>query len=263
MSPLPSGESSVEVVVTPDPEGLAEAAAERFSKAAEKALAGSGRFTVALAGGSTPKGLYALLASEPYRSRVPWPRARVFWGDERCVPPTHGDSNYRMAEETLLRRLPIPREQIYRIRGEDPDPDRAAAEYEQVLKTVFGLRPAALPRFDLILLGMGADGHTASLFPRSPALREVSRLAVAPYVEQVGGYRITLTLPVLNHAACVMFLVSGQEKAATLRSVLAPGAGHDRPPAGLVAPQGGVVVWLADRAAARLLQDPVRGKAQS
>lgn len=187
-----------EVLVAADLRRLADAAAERFAETAEMAVARAGRFTVALAGGSTPKGLHARLAAEPYRSRIPWSRAHVFWGDERCVPPAHTESNFGMAMETLLRHVPIPQAQIYRMRGEDPDPDRAAAEYERLLRNVFELEAGALPRFDLVLLGMGADGHAASLFPGSPVLREATRLVVAPYVERVAGYRLTLTLPVLK-----------------------------------------------------------------
>ncbi|MGH7536268.1 MAG: 6-phosphogluconolactonase, partial [Gemmatimonadales bacterium] len=178
MEPLRAREAARPVpglVVLADPAALAQEAAERFAGIAAKALARAGRFTVALTGGSTPKRLYTLLAAEPYRSRLPWPETHVFWGDERCVPPDHPESNYRMAHDALLRHLPIPPAQIHRMHGEDPDPERAAAEYEQCLRTVFAPRAGTLPRFDLVLLGMGADGHTASLFPHTGALREQQR----------------------------------------------------------------------------------------
>src|SRR3990170_208271 len=181
-----------EVVVFPDPERLAEAAAERFARVAAEAVGRAGRFTVALAGGSTPRDLYARLAGEPYRSGVPWREIHVFWGDERCAPPDHPESNYRMAAETLLEHVPIPREQIHRMRGEDPDVERAAGDYEGQLRATFRLGAGQLPRLDLVLLGMGADGHTASLFPGSPALREVSRLVVAVYIARLRAYRLTM-----------------------------------------------------------------------
>ncbi len=243
-----------DVLVVPNAAALAEQAAERFVEAQTKALDESGRFSVALSGGATPRGLYARLASEPFRSRVDWGRVRVFWGDERCAPPDHPESNYRLAQELLLSRVPIPTENIYRMRGEAADQDLAAAEYAGELQTAFGLKRGERPRFDLILLGMGADGHTASLFPHSPALREVTRLAVAVYVEAVKGYRLTLTLPVLNNAVRVLFLVSGSDKAGWLRSVLTGKPSPDAP-ASLVRPERGTLQWIVDRAAATGLAD--------
>ena len=245
-----------ELIVVADQAALAQEAAERFAGFAEAAVARVGRFTVALAGGSTPKLLYALLATPSYRSRIPWHKSRIFWGDERCVPPDQMESNYRMVEETLLRHLPPP-EGIYRMRGEDPDPDRAAADYEDLLRGAFELKAGELPRLDLILLGMGADGHTASLFPGSPALTEVARLVVATsvgtrHVVSV-PQRLTLTLPVLNEASAVLFLVSGRDKAEMLHSVLDGATPGDRLPAQRVRPRDGRLIWLADRAAASLL----------
>jgi 6-phosphogluconolactonase len=243
-----------DVLVVPTAAALAEQAAERFVEAQANALEESGRCSVALSGGATPQGLYARLASEPFRSRVDWGRVRVFWGDERCVPPDHPDSNYRLAQELLLSRVPVRPENIYRMPGEAADQDLAAAEYAGELQTAFGLKRGEHPRFDLILLGMGADGHTASLFPHSPALREVTRLAVAVYVEAVRGYRLTLTLPVLNNAARVLFLVSGSDKAGRLRSVLTGKPSPDAP-ASLVRPERGTLHWIVDRAAATGLAD--------
>lgn len=239
-----------------DPTALAHAAAERFAGFAERAVGLAGRFTVALAGASTPRGLYATLADEPSRSRIPWSRTHVFWGDERCVPPDHVESNYRMAAEVLLRRVPIPPEHVHRMRGEDPDTDRAAADYERVLKVAFQLQAGTLPRFDLILLGLGTDGHITSLFPGSPALREASRLVVAPYVER-RGYRLTLTLPVINEASVILFLVSGRDKAETLRTALNATTPEARLPAQNVFPRDGRVIWLVDRNAAALLKHSV------
>lgn len=241
------------VTVVASNEALAEAAAQAVAGAAEEAVSQTGRFTLALSGGSTPRRLYARLASPPFRSRIDWARLDVFWGDERCVPPDHPDSNYRLADESLLSKVPIPPEQIYRMRGEDSDPERAALDYSQELMRVFSLKPGEHPRLDLVLLGLGADGHTASLFPGSPALNENRRLAVATYAEPIKAYRLTLTLPVLNAAAQVIFLVSGVEKAEVLRAVL-----QDRPspsrPASLVRPERGTL-WFVDRAAASRLDD--------
>ncbi len=247
-----------ELVVVDDQVALALEAAERFASIAEAAVARAGRFTVALAGGSTPETLYARLATEPYRSRLPWRQTRIFWGDERCVPPDRRESNYRMANEALLRHLPTQPEGIYRMRGEDPDPDRAAADYGELLTSAFGLEGEALPRFDLILLGMGADGHTASLFPGSAALWEITRLVVATsagtrHAASLPTNRLTLTLPVLNEALAVLFLVSGRDKAEMLHVVLDASEPYDRPPAQQVCLRDGRLTWLVDRAAAALL----------
>ena len=236
------------VTVVSSNDALAEEAAQAVAGAAEEAVSRTGRFTLALSGGSTPRRLYARLASPPFRSRIDWARLDVFWGDERCVPPDHPDSSYRLADESLLSRVPIPPEQIHRMRGEDSDPERAALDYSQELVRIFSLKAGEHPRFDLILLGLGADGHTASLFPDSPALNENRRLAVATYAEPVKAYRLTLTLPVLNAAARVIFLVSGGEKAEVLRAVLKDGPSPSRP-ASFVRPERGNL-WLVDRAAA-------------
>jgi len=246
------------VTVVADPTALAREAAERFAGIAAEALARAGRFTVALTGGSTPKLLYTLLATEPYRSRLPWPRTHVFWGDERCVPPDHKESNYRMAHEALLRHLPIPPAQIHRMRGEDPDPERAAAEYEHQLRAAFQSQAGMPPRFDLVLLGMGADGHTASLFPHTEALREKQRWVVRNHVPKLQAHRLTLTAPVINAGATILFLVAGDEKAAALRDVLEGPADPGRLPAQLIRPTAGRLVWLVDRAAASRLAG--RGK---
>lgn len=247
-----------DIRILADGEELSRAAAEEFVHLATQAVTASGRFAVALSGGTTPKALYHLLSDEGagFRPRVPWKRVHVFWGDERHVPPDHPESNYRMAREELLSRVPIPPENVHRIPAENPDAAKAAEEYAQTLRTFFGLAAGAVPRFDLILLGMGPDGHTASLFPGTNAVRETARLVGAPWVEKLNAHRITLTPPVLNNAACVLFLVSGEEKAETLRAVLQGPYQPDRFPAQIVRPVDGHLLWMVDRAAAHLLRLP-------
>jgi 6-phosphogluconolactonase len=180
---------------------------------------------------------------------VPWDKVFFFWGDERHVPPDDADSNYRMAREALLSKLPIPEANIFRVPAEGKDAQAVAEAYEQTLKNFFSLKPEELPRFDLILLGMGPDGHTASLFPGTPALQEKSRLVVANWVEKLKTSRITFTLPVLNAARNVMFLVSGADKAPVLREVLEGDAPAEKYPSKLVRPRNGKLIWFVDRAA--------------
>lgn len=247
--------SEIEVIIREDKDALAIAAAARFVVAAEEAILNQGSFRLALAGGSTPRTLYELLAGDEWRGRVAWNKTHVFWGDERHVPPDHADSNYRMAQEALLARVPVPSENIHRIKAEQRDAEGVASEYEETLRESFQLEAAELPRFDLILLGMGADGHTASLFPDTDALQAPKdRLAVAVWVERFAQHRVTLTLPVLSNARCVMFLVAGKDKAETLRTVLDDETQDRRLPAGLVRPAAGKLVWLIDKAAANLLR---------
>ncbi|MGA7561134.1 MAG: 6-phosphogluconolactonase [Terriglobales bacterium] len=229
---------------------LFHAAAEEFVRAGRAAIGAQGRFTVALSGGSTPKGLYSLLASK--YADFAWSRVFLFFGDERHVPPTDPESNYRMVKESLLAKIAIPAENVFRVPAENPDASAAAAEYEAQLRRFFGLRPEEFPRFDLILLGMGPDGHTASLFPDSPALDEQSRLVVANWVAKFNTHRITFTFPVLNHAAEVMFLASGPDKADILHQVL---EGKNTPPlpSQRVQPADGKLLWMLDEAAAAKL----------
>lgn len=238
---------SATVTVVATPAALAEEAAQAVARTAEAAVTRTGRFTLALSGGRTPGRLYARLASPPFRARIDWARVQVFWGDERCVPADHPDSNYRLAWERLLSRVPIPPGQIHRMQGEEPDPERAAEDYEGELRRVFRLEAGDRPRFDLILLGLGADGHTASLFPGSPALNETTRLVVVGGAGPDGVHRLTLTLPVFNAAARVIFLVSGKEKGDALSAVLSGGTSPGRP-ASLIRPAG-ELLWLVDRAA--------------
>jgi 6-phosphogluconolactonase len=238
------------VDIFPDAAGLARAAADLFVARAGDAIAARGRFAVALAGGSTPRLTYERLATAEYAAHVDWERVDVFWGDERCVPPDDPASNYRLARETLFAQAPIPAENIHRIRGEAA-PEVAADEYEELLRDYFRQRDA---RFDLAFLGLGEDGHTASLFPGAPALREGQRWVLAQHVEELRQWRVTLTPAALNAAACVAFLVSGAGKAERLRQIL---AGPHQPkalPAQLIRPVHGEVRWLVDAEAAARLQ---------
>jgi 6-phosphogluconolactonase len=213
---------------------LARGAAEHFV-----ALAQKDSFTVALSGGSTPKVLYQVLAEE-FREQVLWSKVQFFWSDERHVPPDHPDSNYRMAHEALLSRVPVLESNVHRVRSENPSAQEAADEYEKII----------VPRLDLILLGLGTDGHTASIFPGSEVLHETKRLIAAPWVEKLNAYRITMTLPLLNNGASVLFLVSGAEKAEIVKEVL---EGPQKYPAQFVQPTNGELIWMLDRDAARNL----------
>jgi 6-phosphogluconolactonase len=231
------------------PQDLFQAAAEEVIRAATSAVAQRGRFAIALSGGSTPKNLYTLIAANA-SANLPWDRMFFFWGDERHVPPDNPDSNYRMAKETLLSKVAIPPANIFPVPAENPDASAAAEAYEQTLRKFFALAPREFPRFDLILLGMGPDGHTASLFPETAALQEKSRLVMANWVEKLNASRITFTLPVLNAARCVAFLVSGTDKAAVLHEVLEGNAPAEKYPSKLVRPDAGKLIWFVDRAAA-------------
>jgi 6-phosphogluconolactonase len=239
--------------IYPTPQALYAEAATLFVRLAGEAVAARGRFTVALSGGSTPKGVFTLLAGEEYRPRIPWAQVHLFWGDERCVPPTHPESNYRMAADALLSRVAIPAQNVHRIPAEQA-PLEAARIYETEIRETFALAPGAWPRFDLVFLGMGGDGHTASLFPGTPGLHETTRLVTAHYVDTLQIWRVTLTPPVLNHAAQVVFLICGADKAATLRAVRHGAAQPERFPAQLIQPVDGTLLWLVDEAAARLLK---------
>ena len=242
----------MEIRTLTTPQELFAAAAEEVVRAANEAVAQRGRFSIALAGGSTPKSLYNLLATNA-RTALPWDRMFFFWGDERHVPPTDPDSNYRMADEAMLSKIPVTAGNVCRIKAENPDAASVAEDYEQTLRKFFQTEPGQFPSFDLILLGMGPDGHTASLFPGTAALQEKSRLVVANWVEKLKASRITLTLPVLNAARCVMFLVSGTDKASVLRAVLEEDVPGEQYPSKLVRPRQGKLIWLIDRAAASLL----------
>jgi 6-phosphogluconolactonase len=242
------------VEISPNIIALSVAAAEQIVVEAEHAIDARGRFVVALSGGSTPRRTYELLAREPYASRVNWPRVHVVWGDERCVPPSDVDSNYRMARESLLDHVPIPATNVHRMHGED-DPAAAAASYETALRSLFNTPsgpPASAPgkNIDLALLGLGDNGHTASIFPESAAASEQRRWVMAEYVPAVSMWRITLTAQILNAAAEVLFLVSGGDKAEVLQRILEGPRVPRELPAQLIAPKPGRIRWLADAAAA-------------
>lgn len=207
--------------------------------------------SVALSGGSTPRALYQLLAdpNEPFREQIAWDKTHFFFTDERHVPPDNADSNYRMVNEAMLSRVPIPPENIHRIPAENPVAEDAAKAYETDLRKFFG---EAIPAFDLIFLGIGEEGHTASLFPYSPALKETKRLVAAPWVEKLNTYRITMTLPVLNNGKSVVFLVTGASKAEIVKEVMKTDKKPDLYPAQAISPTSGIVSWFMDKAAARL-----------
>lgn len=250
--------SSVEIRTLTTPQELFAAAAEEIVRAADQAVTQRGRFTIALSGGSTPKALFTLLATNA-RATFPWDRTFFFWSDERHVPPTDSESNYRMADEAMLSKIPVAASNVFRVPAENPDAAAAAQAYEQTLQKFFEVKAGEFPRFDLILLGLGPDGHTASLFPESAGLQEKSHLVIANWVEKFKTSRITFTLPVLNAARSVAFLVSGTDKAPALHSVLedesAPG---DRYPAKLVRPSNGKLTWFLDVAAASELSNAAR-----
>lgn len=241
----------VDIQVFKDSEALSLAAAEIFVEASARAIPASGRFLVALSGGGSPSGLYRRLAQEPYRKQVAWEKTFVFWGDERCVPPDDPDSNYRQAHETLLQRVLIPQENVQRIHAE-LEAARAAYGYTQVLKR-FAAPGLDWPCFDLVLLGMGADGHTASLFPGSPVAPPAPAVPVTADYQGRPAQRVTLTPAVFNSARLVLFLVTGQDKASTLRTVLRDAANLEKYPAQRIQPADGQVVWLVDEAAGQYL----------
>jgi 6-phosphogluconolactonase len=236
--------------VCSDSEALSRAAADLFAAEALLAVQERGRFAVALAGGGTPRRTYELLAGEPFRELIPWKDVHIFWGDERCVPADDPRSNARMARQALLDHVPIPPQQVHPMACSS-SPREAAAEYEALLRGFFS---SDRPRFDLVVLGLGENGHTASLFPGTPALKEQQRWVAEVSVAEEGLQRLTLTAAVINQAALVVFLVSGSAKARILRKVVS--GVHDPAgiPARLINPPGGGLLWLVDREAARLLR---------
>ena len=228
-------------------------AAEVIAETAQASVSARGRFTIALSGGNTPIKLFELLASDPFRGRIPWEKTLVFWGDERCVPPDHKDSNYKLAYDLLLSKVPVPEANVFRMKGEAASPTEAAVEYEGLLKRTFEERP--FPKFDLMLQGMGDDGHTASLFPGSPALGETQKWVVANRVEKLKAFRLTVTFPVINAARRTLMLIGGANKAEILYKVLGGlSVGY---PVERVKPVGDFL-WLLDAGAASKLGANVR-----
>lgn len=242
-----------DVRIFENPEEVAHAAAEFFVSIAASAISARGLFTVALAGGATPQLTYQCLATDEFKNGIAWPKGHIFFGDERCVEPTDAQSNYRMADEALLSLLPIPSYNVHRISGEG-DAVANASLYEDDLRTFFDLAP--WPRFDLVFLGMGSDGHTASLFPGSRALNEQKAWVTANWVEKLSEYRITLTPPAINHAANIIFLVTGESKAERLSEVLGKVRDPQRLPSQLIQPVSGSLLWIVDKPAAQRLLTP-------
>ena len=244
-----------EIKIFPDAHFLAQAALEQFIHVVESAIQERGLASVALAGGSTPQMLYSLLATEPYSERVDWSRLHLFWGDERCVPPDHPDSNYFKARKVMLDHVPMPPENVHRIHAE-LKPEQAAEAYEETLLHFFTSLPTEEARsqasFDLVLLGLGEDGHTASLFPGTPAVQEMTRWVTAQYVDKLAAWRISLTPAILNRARHVIFLVSGSGKRDTLQRVVYGSYQPERYPAQVIRPDQGHLLWLVDEDAASL-----------
>src|SRR5215472_52486 len=239
------------IATYPDSDTLSHQAAQLVVRLAAESVVTHGRFTVALAGGSTPRKLYSLLGNEPYRSQVDWALVEVFLGDERCVPADDAESNFRMAQETLLSKVPIAEKQIHRMPADQPDRQAAAQDYVIEMQRVFGT--AGIPSFDLIQLGMGPQGHTASLFPHSAALREQERLVVPVTTPKPPPDRLTFTPPLLNAAQHVLFLVTGSDKAQAVHQVIEGEYNPDEYPAQIVRPTHGEVIWMLDTAAASKL----------
>jgi 6-phosphogluconolactonase len=240
-------------------DAIAKRAAQDFLQSATQAVSEKGCFTVALAGGSTPKALYSLLASDAaLRSQLPWDKMYVYFGDERSVGPDHADSNFRMATETMLSKVPLKPEQVFRIKGEYKDTEKAAQEYEQVLRTSFKIAEGQFPRFDLVFLGIGNEGHTASLFPGTKALHETKRVVVRNWVGKLYTNRITLTAPAINNAARVIFMITGADKALALKGILEGPYEPDQLPAQLMQPPNGKLVWLVDTIAGDMLSIGIR-----
>jgi len=247
-----------EVQIFPEAGALTRRAAEEFLKSVAEAVAQKGAFTVALAGGSTPKALYSQLADEPLRSQVPWEKVHFFFGDERHAPPDGAESNFRMANEALFLKGAIKPEQITRIKGEYADTEKAALEYEQALRAYFKLKVGEYPRFDLVLLGMGEEGHTLSLFPGTKALHATDRIVVRNWVGKLYTERITLTATAANHASRVIFMVTRADKAPALKAVLEGPYEPEQLPAQLIQPASGKLLWLVDQAAGSMLETGIR-----
>ena len=247
------------VHVAPGEKEVTAAAAELFTTAVEQAVATRGVARIAISGGNTPKSVFELLASPEYVERVPWSYLQLFWVDERCVPPSDPESNFGMTAQAMLDHIPLPQENVYRMEGE-LDPEEGANRYEAALRNAFKLEGAQTPTFDLILLGMGEDGHTASLFPHTDALNELGRLVVANHVPQKDTWRLTLTLPVIDEGRQVAFLVEGESKADILKTVFRGPYLPEDHPSQMIRPASGKLLLLLDvPAASKLELDPHAG----
>ncbi|HYK85050.1 MAG TPA: 6-phosphogluconolactonase [Ktedonobacteraceae bacterium] len=238
----------MQVVIYPDTNTLSHEAAQYIVRLANEAIVSHGRFSIALSGGSTPRVLYGLLGDEPYRNQINWSQVEIFWSDERCVPPDSSDSNYQLAQEVLFSKLSISASQIHRMPADKPDRDAASLEYTQEMQRAFGTD--GIPSFDLLQLGMGPEGHTASLFPHQPSLHEQQRLVMPVNVPKPPPPRLTFTPPLLNAAKHVLFHVTGSDKADAVQAVLEGGYQPEEYPAQIVRPPHGDVTWMLDTAAA-------------
>ena len=250
---IPAMSLNAEIRVFPNADELNRATAELFVQAAQRRLGAGGLFCAALSGGSTPRRLYQLLADSDFARRIPWDATHLFQVDERSVPPDHPESNFRMIRETMLSRAPLPGEHFHRMAAESQDLEEAARRYSEEIADVLRPGPSEWPQFDFVLLGLGPDGHTASLFPDTAALEERERWVVPNRVEKLGTWRLTLTFPVINSAAETIFLVAGADKAEILRRVLRPTSPADALPAQRINPAKGQLYWYLDQPAARLL----------
>jgi 6-phosphogluconolactonase len=248
-----------EVQILPDGGAIAHRAAEKIVEAAAAAVKERGVFTISLAGGSTPKALYSLLATDAtLRSQMPWDKTQIFFGDERHVPPDDADSNFRMANESMLSKVPLKPEQVNRIKAEYKDAEQSAREYEQLLRSYFKLSPGQLPRFDVLLLGMGDEGHTLSLFPGTKALHDNGRLVMSNWIGKLFTERITITAPVANNSALAVFMITKADKALALKGVLEGPYEPEQLPSQLIQPMNGKALWLVDTAAASQLSTAAR-----
>ena len=246
------GEKSMthlEIKVCKNQEEIFTKSVDMFIEIANQAIAARGYFSIALSGGSTPKGMYALLASDAYKDKVDWNKVHLFWGDERSVAPDNDQSNYRMANEAMIKKVPIPAENVHRMEAERQDIEQAAKDYEAAIKQVMPFADGEQPCFDLILLGMGDDGHTASLFPHTKVLSENTRTVVVNWVEKFNTNRMTLTAPAINNARNVVFMAAGANKEQPLKEVLSGAPNSDLYPSQLIRPTDGNLVWLVDEAA--------------
>jgi 6-phosphogluconolactonase len=248
-----------EIRILPDGAAIARRAAQEFVQCAAAAVQAHGSFTVALAGGSTPKALYNLLVTDPaLRAQVPWDKLHLFFGDERHVAPDQPDSNFRMANEAMISKSPLKPEQVTRIKAENPDANQAALEYEKTLRDYFKLKPGECPRFDLVLVGMGNEGHTLSLFPGTKALHAEGRIVVRNWVGKLATERITLTAPAASNAAEILFMVTGADKAPALKAVLEGPFEPEQLPAQALLPHNGKLLWLVDAAAGSMLTTGIK-----
>jgi 6-phosphogluconolactonase len=256
---MPAAAPQREVYILRDNAAIARRAAEEFVKMAQSAVTRKGSFTVALSGGSTPKLLYSLLATDAdLRAKVPWDKMHLFFGDERHVGPDDAQSNFKMASESMITKAPLKPEQVHRMKGEYPDAERAAKEYEEDLRAYFRVKDAEMPRLDLVLAGMGEEGHTLSLFPGTKALHAQGRMVVRNWVGKLYTDRITITAPVANNAEMILFMVAGKEKALALKGVLEGPYEPEQLPAQLLQPTNGKLLWLVDQAAGSLLSNAIR-----